>query len=205
METELILVRHGETEWNKSLRFQGQQDIGLNEVGLEQADKVSNFLARWEIDLVYSSDLKRAYSTAIKIAEPHGFEVKKSPGLREMNFGSWEGLSYKDIRARYPDIVEKWFDDPTSTHPPGGEWVKEFQKRIVKTVEGILAESKGKRIVIVTHGGPIRVYLANLLGMPVRLYWRLEVDNCSVSIVKFYENNPVLKLLNSTGHLCDHF
>lgn len=201
METELIIIRHGETDWNKGLRFQGQQDISLNQSGREQASSVRDVLVDRKIDSIYSSDLKRARETAEIIAEPHHLEVKQLKGLREMNFGSWEGLSYQEIEARDPDILKKWFKDPTSTHPPDGERVIEFQARIAETFKSILRECQGKRVVIVSHGGSIRIYLTYLLKMPVKLYWRFEVKNCGLNIVKIYQDNPVLTLLNSTAHL----
>ncbi len=201
MEKELILVRHGETCWNKDLKFQGNRDISLNETGFEQANRVSDYLASEDIDSIYSSDLKRALNTAERIADPHDLEVKADRELREMNFGEWEGLTYQEIEKEYPDIIAEWFRDPTAISPPGGEKLPDFQNRVVDAFEEILNGFSGSKILVVSHGGAIRVYLASLLKMPLKLHWRLELNNTGICVVKFYDKKPILSLFNSTFHL----
>lgn len=201
VKTELILVRHGETEWNHSLKFQGQMDISLNERGFKQAKKAADYLSQEKIDVVYSSDLKRAYNTAELIASYHKKKVKIEKGLREINFGEWEGLSYKEIEKEYPILINKWYNDPTSVSPPGGEGLEDFQERIVNSINNILSRHNGERVIMVSHGGSIRVYLVSILSMPLKKYWSLEVYNTGLSIIKFYNDCAILSLFNSTVHL----
>lgn len=140
---------------------------------------------------IFSSDLQRAYKTAEKIcqvkekAHSDKLELIKKKDLREMDFGNWEGLTYQDIVRKYPQIIEKWSQDPTSVDPDEGESLAEFQTRIVKIFNEIIMKEMKENILIVTHGGVIRVYLAYLLGMPLRYYWRIAAGNCSVSIFKY--------------------
>ena len=205
METELIIIRHGETDWNLDLRYQGQTDITLNENGFLQAEQLSDYLSSREINAVYSSDLKRAYNTAEVVASAQknlqGSDVYTCRELREMNFGNWEGLTYQDISREYPDMFQKWYTDPTSVTPPEGESLVSFRKRIVSAFKKIINEHPGEKVAVVTHGGSIRVLLTSVLEMPLDKYWRLEVHNTSVSIVTFHDGRPVLNLLNSTVHL----
>lgn len=197
MEKELILIRHGETDWNLKQRFQGQRDIPLNSSGLEQAAKVGHYLADREIDTIYSSDLIRAYDTALKISNyQQGLEIKTRPGLREMNFGEWEGLTYQEIRKNYPEIIKKWYQDPISAKPPCGESITDFQGRVVDEFNKIIKESNEKNIIVVAHGGTIRIYLASILEMPIRFNWRFEINHCSINIIKFYGDEFILKELN---------
>lgn len=201
METKMLLIRHGETEWNRVLRYQGQKNVELNDRGKNQAVKIAKRLAEKEIDVLYSSDLDRAAETADIIAEVQQKPVERDQRLREMDFGQWEGLNYDRIKNNHPERFKKWYNDPTSVNPPEGEYLSQFQQRIISSFTEIKESHEGEKIAIITHGGVIRVWLAHLLQMPLGKYWRLEVDNTSLSIVKFYDRYPVLKLLNSTSHL----
>lgn len=202
--------------WNESLKFQGQQDIPLSDKGKKQAMKTAQYFANKQIDLVYSSDLKRALQTARIIIEECNkkesiskqLRIFKEKGLREMNFGNWEGLTYNDLKKKYPEIINKWYQDPTNIKPENGEKVKDFQQRIITSIDQIIKKTNDNKdneecnnILLITHGGSIRMYLAYLLQMPLELYWRIGLKNCSVSIIKFYRKDPVIELLNFTDHL----
>jgi len=198
MEKKLILIRHGQTDWNLAGKFQGQQDIPLNDEGNRQALEVAKYLADEEIAEIYSSDLQRAYKTALKIAEyQQMIKIKTLPDLREINFGQWEGLTYRKIEREYPERLKKWYQTPVKTTPPGGESIIEFQKRVVEQLTELCQQSEGKKIVVVAHGGTIRVFLAYILKMPLNLYWKLEVDHCRITIVKHYSGEFTLKVFNN--------
>lgn len=201
METELILLRHGETAWNKELKFQGQIDIPLNKKGIEQAQKASKYLENKEVDVIYASDLKRAIKTAKIIAISKNLEVKELKALREMSFGKWEGFTYQEIEKEQKDLLASWVEDPVTNRPTNGETLKEFKIRIEASFQQIIRDNLGKKILVVSHGGVIRVYLSILLKMPLKDNWKLNVDNTAISIVKYYEQDPVLTLLNSKFHL----
>ena len=201
MEKEILLIRHGETDFNKELRYQGHMDVDLNETGYMQAQKISERLSTQPIDVVYSSDLKRAKYAAEVIAAPHQLELNTSRGLREIDFGDWEGLTYDDLRRDYPDLIKKWYDNPVSVRPPGGEMLSEFKQRVVDCLQGVIKNCEEEKIAIIAHGGTIRVWLAHLLEIPLNKNWRIEIHNTGLSIIKLYEDYPVIKLLNSTYHL----
>lgn len=204
MATEILCIRHGETLWNQQLKYQGHQDIKLNKNGCRQAERLGNFLGASEINLIYASDLTRARDTAEKIAAHHDLEVKMEQGLREINFGEWEGLTYREISVQYPLISKKWIEDPLSATPPGAEEVVEFEERVVKTFNDIAKKNNGKKIAVVTHGGCIKIWLTHLLGMSLKDSWKLNVDAGSISIVRIFsvsEDTAALSLLNSTAHL----
>ncbi len=198
LKTRIILIRHGQTDWNLAGKFQGQQDIPLNEEGTKQAAAVARYLAEEKIDIIYSSDLQRALTTARKIAGyQQNIRIKTLPGLREINFGQWEGLTYQDIQQNYPDRFKKWYENPGDTAPPGGEGIIDFQKRVVDQLKDISRQSEGKNIVVVAHGGTIKIFLTHILKMPVNLYWKLEIDHCRITIVKYYHGEFTLKVFNS--------
>ncbi|MCK8817384.1 alpha-ribazole phosphatase [Natroniella sulfidigena] len=205
METEVILVRHGETEWNRDFKFQGSKDIELSAEGKEQGAKLAARFASEKIDKVYSSNLTRAYQTASLVAEKHDLEVIQVDGLQEINFGKWEGMTYQEINKEFDFTVDEWMKDPANKKPPAGESLKQLEKRTVKALEKVLEEEEGNKIVIVSHGGVIRTLLCNLLEMPLSKSWRLKQSNTAVNILKFYEGEEsvILELFNSTVHLND--
>ncbi|MFO7815443.1 MAG: alpha-ribazole phosphatase [Halanaerobiales bacterium] len=204
MPTNLVLVRHGETEWNKSSRYQGVADVELNKKGKSQAKKLYNFLKDEEFDTIYSSTLKRAYRTVKDIAEYQNKDVTTIANLMEINFGDWEGLTFSEIEEQYPNLAKKWAKDPTCCKPPEGEHIREVEERVGETIDRIIDENDGNKILIATHGGIVRIIFAYLLELPLGRIFSIEVDNVSISRIKFYEHYPVVKLLNSTHHLKDN-
>ncbi len=202
MKTELIIVRHGETKWNNMHRYQGIMDIELNETGYEQAQKAAEFLKDKKLNCVYASDLKRARNTAEIISKHHNLQPNTLAGLREMNFGDWEGMNFKEIERDYYDLFEKWKEDPTSVSPPGGEMLAEFQKRIIDSLEKIISNQQGDNtVLVVSHGGAIRIMLAYYLKIPLQYFWRIDIDNASVSKMVFFDDAPIIKFVNCTTHL----
>ncbi|CAM8627290.1 phoE Broad specificity phosphatase PhoE and related phosphatases [Comamonadaceae bacterium] len=155
--TRIIAVRHGETAWNVDTRIQGQLDIGLNERGLWQAERVGKALAEEAIDRIYSSDLQRAHSTAQAIARhtanPTAREVQLHTGLRERGFGTFEGETWADIAEKWPDESRRWKQRDPHFAPPGGETPTQLLARVQTTVDDIAARHPGEHIVLVAHGG----------------------------------------------------
>ena len=201
METDLFFIRHGETEWNRKLIYQGQTDIDLNETGYNQARLLSKRLADKKIDRIYTSDLKRAANTAAIVAEPHAKKLIKEKDLREISFGNWEGMNFEEIQEKDSEKYNEWRQDPISVSPPGGETFLGFQKRVISVIDKIKDLHTGEKVAIVAHGGTIRAYLAHILGMDLMGNRKLSIHNTSFSHLKIYDNRPVLKLLNSTYHL----
>jgi broad specificity phosphatase PhoE len=160
---EVLLVRHGETDWNRENRFQGHADPPLNELGREQAAELATLLAGEELAAVYSSPLQRAFETARVVAEPHGLAAAPVEGLKEVDVGSWQALTRGEIEQRFPEQFRRWLD-----HERGwddGESYEEMGARVVAALEELAARHEGERIAAVTHGGPIRAALARAAGI----------------------------------------
>ena len=136
--TRLIIVRHGESETNKQKVFTGQLDIGLSEIGKKQAELVEKYLKAYKIDKIYSSDLKRAYDTALPTAKSKGIKIQTSKNLREIYAGKWEGMSFNNIQNEYPDTYSVWRNDIGKAVCDGGESVKELKERVEKEVSRII-------------------------------------------------------------------
>lgn len=197
---ELILIRHGETKWNKIKKYQGHMDIELNDWGRQQAEEAAKELVNLDIDYFVSSDLIRAKETAEIIASFHDNRVLEYIELREMNFGDWEGKSFQEIQNENSLDFQKWLKDPVKYSPPSGESLVEFQERVLLGFNKIL-EKDNKRNVIITHGGVIMVYLATILEMSLINYRKFEVANTGITKIDIYDNNYVLKVFNSQSHL----
>ena len=200
--TEIIIIRHGETEWNKTGCFQGHSDVPLSAEGRAQAAMLGENLAVDHVDMIYASDLTRAMETAAPLAQRFGLEVISDPQLRELNFGAWEGRNFNDVNAENPNAMKNFYTDPEQADIPESEPFPEFQRRIAGRVREIVAQERGKRIVIVSHGASIRILLADLLSMPIRSIWHLSQLNTAVNKIRFEDDGfAVVTLMNDTSHL----
>lgn len=149
---EITLVRHGQTDWNAELRFQGQTDIPLNQTGIEQAKALASILAKESYDTIYASDLSRAAQTADIIAQTLGLPVAKDIRLREICKGVFEGMVYDEVKAKYPLELQRDHDDPLNSRTPGAETVAEVAERMRNAADEIAARHPGSRILLVSHG-----------------------------------------------------
>lgn len=202
MSCRIYLVRHGETEWNALMRYQGQTDVPLSENGRRQARLLAQRLAGEEFRGFYASDLKRAYETATIISSYHGMEVEAVPELRELNFGAWEGLTAGEIKKLFADEVKRWWESPLSTRIPGGETLAEMVERSVGAIKRIVETHGEGNVVVVAHGGAIRSIVGSVLGMDLNKYWRLRLNNACLNIIDFPEwEKGVLMLFNDCSHL----
>ena len=154
MNTELILIRHGETAWNRERRMQGQTDTPLSDVGRAQADAVGQRMAQHPFAAIYSSDLTRAWDTAAAIAGAHinGHEIRRDAALRERTFGVFEGLTYDEMAQRYPAEHARFAQRDPDYAGPGGESPRQFFARSLACLERIAAAHVGECVVVVTHG-----------------------------------------------------
>jgi probable phosphoglycerate mutase len=155
--TRIIAVRHGETAWNVDTRIQGQLDIGLNDKGRWQAERVAQALAEEDIDRIYASDLARAHATAraiaSKTANPLAREVHLHAGLRERGFGTFEGQTWADIESHWPEESKRWRQRDPHFAPPGGETTLQLRERVSRTIDALARPHIGQQIVLVAHGG----------------------------------------------------
>jgi broad specificity phosphatase PhoE len=178
--TELLLVRHGETDWNREQRFQGHADQPLNEAGRRQARALADELAEEDIDAVYSSDLARARETAELIAERIGVPLVEDPQLREIDVGEWQGLTRPEIEEQFPGSLRNWTERGHGWEE--GETYEQLSKRVHESLERIVAQHPHGKVVVVGHGGLIRVIRADLDGSTVAEHRRAlpPVSNCEV-------------------------
>jgi broad specificity phosphatase PhoE len=170
--TTLLLARHGQSDWNAERRWQGHADRPLSERGWLQAEALAERLADVDLDAVYSSDLRRTRETAAVIAERQELEVLELPELREVDVGSWSGLTRDEARERFPEAYARWLDGG-----PGwtdGETYEEMTARVLGAVWRIARSHADGRVLVVSHGGPIRAIHATALGMDVHAYRRMR-------------------------------
>lgn len=198
---KIYLIRHGETEWNVSRKIQGHKDIPLTDTGIKQANLIADRLMSEDIDIIYSSDLKRAYDTAKIIGDKIGLEPNPHKEFREINFGIWEGLYNDKIGLEYGEEIYLWRKEPEKLKIEGGETLKEVQLRAMRELESIMNMNQDKNILIVSHGVTIKTMILGILDMNLFYFKNLTIDNVSLTIIEFREYNKVLKVLNDTSHL----
>ena len=203
--TRIIIIRHGRTEWNEGEgeRFRGRAEIELNEFGLRQAKATAASLSRWKVDALYSSPLRRALSTAEILASPFGLEITLLPGLIDIDYGSWQGLSLEEARAQDSRLYKVWQQSPHLVTFPGGENLAHVRKRAATGVNDALANSAGKTIVLVSHKVVCKVLICYFMGLDDSNFWQIEQDTTAISVVELRDNVFILKLLNDTCHLRD--
>lgn len=199
--TKLFLIRHGQSEWNKLNMIQGQQDISLTDLGKKQALSLGNRLINQDIDIIYTSDLSRAYTTAKIISDVIKKPLISSRDIREINFGPWEGLSIQEIREKYEDEYSIWLKEPHKLNIHGAETLSTLRDRATKYVESIANENKGKNIAIVSHGALLKTLILGLLDIELSHYKNISLNNVSLSIIEFRDYNRVLTTLNDISHL----
>ncbi len=201
MKTDLIVVRHGYSVTNVTNTFAGSLDAELTEQGKTQAQLAAEYLKQFKIDKIYSSDLIRAYTTALPIAEAHNMEIEKNEKLREIFAGDWEGLNYAEIVDKYPEQYNLWINDIANCTPDNGESVKEFFERIKKAVFEIAEANKGKTVCITTHATPVRVLKTISEGNDVYKMSDVWCANASISFFEYEEGKLTLKEYGVTDHL----
>ena len=202
MKTTVLLIRHGETEWNILGKFQGGTDIPLSQEGIRQAHMLKNRL-NGDFDYVYASPLKRAYETAQTICEGTDKTITIAEGIREINFGKWEGLTLKGIAEKYPDVFNSWRTDKEEGKFCGGDMsTLNASIRAKNCIMEIVKEPKGKKIAIVAHGGIIKAGLIGIFGWDMSMYHKIALGNTCINTVTFNDDlKPALVGLNDTNHL----
>lgn len=199
--TKVIFVRHGQTSWNQEGKYQGHSDIALNERGVRQANLVAGRLAKEKISAIYSSDLLRAYQTAEAIAQYHALPVIARAEFREINFGIWEGLTYQEIMATWPEILTAMYSKPGEISPPEGESFQEVKQRVASALQQCVADYQGETIVLVSHGGTMRVLLCIALGIGLDKMWSMRQDSSAINIIEYIDDQAVVSLINDTCHI----
>ena len=198
---KLLLIRHGQTDWNLLGKYQGQTDIALSGEGIRQADLLTKNFPVDTLDIIYTSDLQRAFMTAERLAEKFSAPLYADKALRELNFGAWEGLTYQEIAERWPQEVKNLFGAPEKLQIPEGETFLMLQRRAMDKIHEIRAENEGKNVAVVAHGAISKAILTALLHIPLHYVWMLRQDNTAVNILRFDDEFVSVELLNGISHL----
>ncbi|MBI4633782.1 MAG: histidine phosphatase family protein [Deltaproteobacteria bacterium] len=198
---KLILVRHGETDWNHEKKIQGVSDIGLNERGIDQAKRLALSLRDEKIEAIVTSPLKRAYDTALAISRFHNAEIRVEDDLHELNTGDLEGLTFSEVLARYPSFIKEWRTDRSSPILPNGESLVELQNRVWAVIRRIINDTKNT--VIVSHHFALAAILCRIQNLDISQVTRLRVGVASKTVVNIENGNAVVSSFNQTDHLKD--
>lgn len=200
--TTVILVRHGQSDGNLLAEFHGQYNSDLTEKGHAQAECTACFLDKYHIDKIYSSDIRRAHSTALHTAKHKGLDVIPAQGMREIKAGKWEQMKFADIAVEYPELYNIWYNDISKCELPEGETVVQLYNRVVKTFKEIVKENDGKTVMIATHATPIRSLFCYIDGKDVSEMQNIKwVPNASVTIVECDGENYNIVLKGEYSHL----
>lgn len=202
--TEFWVVRHAETEWNASGRYQGQTDVPLSQLGREQAARLAGRLTGLAFDAVYSSDLRRALETATTVASTlrGAPPVHTDEGLREIDVGALAGKVPSEIQAQFPDYLAALRDDPWNARRPGGESMADLAARAKRAFDALCERHAGERVLVVTHGGVVRVAVSLAIGGEDKDVWaRLSVSNTAITRVALGSHSGHLLSFNDTAHL----
>jgi broad specificity phosphatase PhoE len=200
--TTTLLLRHGQTALSIERRFAGRGDIPLTDVGLEQAAAVAARLARrGKIDLVLTSPLLRTRQTASAVADAAGVPLAEDDDLAETDFGSWEGLSFAEVMAQWPDEMAAWMADANAA-PPGGESFAAVAVRVDAALDRLLAAHQGQTVVVVSHVTPIKTLVCRALLAPTAALFRIHLDVAALCEAAWFADGPaLLRSLNDTAHL----
>lgn len=198
---KIYIARHGETTWNLQGRTQGIKNSNLTELGLKQAELLGQALVKENIEVIYSSSLSRAISTATIVSNRINAPNSVQESLNEINYGLWEGLTIEEIRESYPNELIKWRNEPHKACIPEGEELLIAQDRIVGFIEELVTSSQYSRILLISHSTIIKLLLLHILGMNLCNYYRLKQQNCSLNIISFETHGPVLLKYNDQCHL----
>ena len=202
----LILVRHGETEWNRQRRVQGLSNLALNDTGKKQAEALGRALRNEKVGAIYSSPLRRAQETARAIRRFHKVDVEILDGLKELDVGDVDGMTYEDMKIHHGEFFVRWMTDFTSVRLPGGGFLPELREQCCTAIQDIVKKERkagtdDRVAVVVTHFFPLMCIICNSMGLDLSHCRRLRLDLASISILDFNTGSTVLVSLNDTCHL----
>ena len=199
--TRVILIRHGQTEWNRVERFRGRADLSLDETGIKQAKAASDRIARWPVSALYSSPLKRAMMTAQILASPFNLTVQPLDGLLDIDYGKWQGLSLEEAAAQDNSLYVKWLNSPQQVQFPGGETLQGVRNRATNAIHDVIEQNRGKTAVMVSHMVVCKVLLCAVLGLDNSHFWQIAQNVCAINIIDDKGGVLVTALINDTCHL----
>jgi len=198
--TQIIVARHGETEWNASEIFRGRRDIGLNETGIKQAELLGNYLTDLRIEAIYSSPLKRALDTARSVAKHHNLNVNVNPGLMDFNYGAWEGLTHQVVKDKYRELYTRWLKEPHLVNIPEGENLGEVRERAKSLLDRVVSKHSGL-VVLVSHRVVNKVMMCSMLGLENSHFWDIKQDLGGITVFEHESGRYKLIKHNDTSYL----
>jgi alpha-ribazole phosphatase len=204
MRTSIWLVRHGQTEFNKARRYQGASDSLLTPYGMRQAEALARRLRRIPFRVAIVSPSSRAQLTAETILGDRDLPIVEDERWSETHHGRWEGLTYREVRARFPEEAVARFADALHGRPTGGESLAEVERRVMDGWRALLQQHPGGRVLVVTHATPIQLVLCGVSGMPSALHWRWRVDLGSVTALDVYGGGAIVRMVNEVPRLTDN-
>lgn len=201
MNLRLIVLRHGETDWNRAGRYQGCLDTPLSDRGRAQAASAARALSGSSLRAVYASPLARARETAEAIARPHGLVVRTAEALNEICHGAWEGLTVEEVRARFPDLYRRWQETPEAVTMPDGESLAQVEERVRGELRRLQSLHAGETICLVSHDVPVRLLILDSLGLPPERLWSVGLAATGLTEIEYGREWATLRRMNSVGHL----
>lgn len=201
MTTRFLLVRHGQTAWNKDVRFRGTTDLPLSELGFAQARRVDDWLRDEPIRAIYSSPLKRAVQTAQPLAEALCMPIQFRHGLISADYGEWQGLTPQEVSERWPDLYRMWQQSPDQVAFPGGESLTIVLDRAVAMLDELSQEHPDQTVALFSHEIVCKALMLHMLGMELSAYWRMPQDNACINAFSYSPRHRSLIYLNDTCHL----
>lgn len=200
--TRLVIVRHGQTEWNRLARFRGRADVPLNEAGMRQAQAAAAAISgRCRVQAVYYSDLARTRATAQALADACRAPMTPEAGLLDIDYGEWTGLSPDEVRQRDPDLLALWQSQPQRVQIPGGEGLDAARKRALACMEHVAAQYLGQTVALVSHLVICRLLILAALGLDSSRFWRIRQDNAAFNILEWQDGVYTVVTINETCHL----
>ena len=199
--TSVYLVRHGQTEWNRELRFRGRADIPLNENGHKQASAIADTLKDKGINAIYTSPLRRSIETARPAAAVLHLDITTVQGFIDISYGEWEGLAYEEVRRRYAKLYREWEERPHLVKFPKGESLDDVSRRSFSAFTEIVEKNSGKSILIIPHRVVNKVLLCALLGLSNSHFWSIHQDTGCINVIEYSNRRFVLVRMNDTCHL----
>jgi broad specificity phosphatase PhoE len=199
--TQIILVRHGQTPWNKEKIFRGSKDVPLNDTGREEARLAGEWLKGEQIHAAYCSPLSRARDTGEAIASHHGLQVLNLPGLTDLCYGDWEGVPLAEVQVRYGDLYRQWETTPATVRFPHGETLDEVRFRALEAVQEVVLRHPGQIVLLAAHRAVNKVLIAAFLGLDNSHFWRIGQDTTAIN--HFHRVKDVWHIMgiNDTCHL----
>jgi phosphoserine phosphatase len=199
--TQIILVRHGQTPWNKDKIFRGSKDIPLNDTGREEARLAGEWLKGETIQAAYFSPLSRARDTGEAIARHHGLQVLDLPGLTDICYGDWEGQPLTEVKVNYADLYGQWETAPHTVRFPQGETLDEVRDRALKAVEEVVRRHPAQTVLLAAHRAVNKVLIAAFIGLDNSHFWRLGQDTTAINRFRRVEDTWHIMGLNDICHL----